>query len=74
MKPKARYFAETDTLAIEIVDRPASDAEEVADNVIVDFDAQGQMVGLTIEHASELFEDFIASASPQAAQRRAAAS
>ena len=39
MKPKVRYFAETDTLAIEVAREPAAEAEEVAEDLILDYDA-----------------------------------
>ena len=54
MKPKVRYFAETDTLAIEVAREPAAEAEEVAEDLILDYDAARKVVGITIEHASVL--------------------
>ena len=54
MKPKVRYFAETDTLAIEVAREPAAEAEEVAEDLILDYDAARRVVGITIEHASVL--------------------
>ena len=54
MKPKIRYFAETDTLDIEVAREPAAEAEEVAEDLILDYDAARRVVGITIEHASVL--------------------
>lgn len=54
MKPVVKYFEETDTLSVDLAARPAAEAEEVAEDVIVDFDSDGNMVGFTIEHASRL--------------------
>ena len=54
MKPVVRYFSETDTLSVDLASRPAAEAEEVAEDVIVDFDSDGNVVGFTIEHASRL--------------------
>ena len=51
MKPKVTYFKDTDTLAIEIVDRPAREAVEIADDVLIDYDADHEIVGIVIEHA-----------------------
>ncbi len=44
---KIRYFPNTDTLYIELVDRVSSSPEAVSDNLIVDFDALGKPVGVT---------------------------
>ena len=54
MKPVVRYFEDTDTLSVDLATRPASEAEELAEDVIVDFDSDGNVVGFTIEHASGL--------------------
>ena len=51
---KIRYFPETDTLYIELADRVSSSSEAVRDNLIVDFDAQGNPVGVTLEHDSQI--------------------
>ena len=46
------YDPETDSLYIKLLDRPSVDTEEVAEDVMVDFDAQRQVVGFDIQHAS----------------------
>ena len=50
---KLRYDEQTDSLYIDFVDRPSAESREVADGVVADFDDQGRIVGLDIEHASE---------------------
>ena len=60
MKPVVRYFDDTDTLSVDLTSRPAAEAEEVAEDVIVDFDSDGNVVGFTIEHASRLLAPAIA--------------
>jgi uncharacterized protein YuzE len=47
------YFTETDTLYIAFRPGPGADAAEVAPDVILDYDTQGNVMGLTIEHASQ---------------------
>ena len=42
---KIRYFPDTDTLSIRLNNRPSAESEEVAPDVIVDFDADGGVVG-----------------------------
>lgn len=54
MKPVVKYFEDTDTLSVDLASRPAAEAEEVAEDVIVDFDSDGNVVGFTVEHASRL--------------------
>ena len=49
---KIRYFPDTDTLSIRLNDRPSNESEEVAPDVVVDFDADGGVVGLEIDLAS----------------------
>lgn len=47
------YFPDTDTVYIALRPGPGADAAEVSTDVILDFDAEGNVVGVTIEHASE---------------------
>ena len=49
---KIRYFPDTDTLYIALAERDSSSSEAISDNLIVDFDAQGRPVGVTLEHYS----------------------
>jgi uncharacterized protein YuzE len=48
---KIHYFADTDTLFIELSDRPSVRTEEINDLVTVDFDTDETLVGITIESA-----------------------
>ena len=48
---KIHYFADTDTLFIELSDRPSVRTEEINDLVTVDFDIEETLVGITIESA-----------------------
>jgi len=50
---KFHYYAETDSLYIELSDRPGTDTREIASGVVADFDAEGHLVGLDIDHASQ---------------------
>ena len=47
------YYADTDTLYIDLLDRPGADVLEVSADFTVDVDAGGTPVGIEIEHASE---------------------
>jgi uncharacterized protein YuzE len=50
---KLHYYPETDSLYIELNSGISADSREVADGLVVDFDAEGNVVGLDIDHASE---------------------
>jgi uncharacterized protein YuzE len=47
------YFADTDTLYIGLRDGPAAETEDLAEGVLVDFNGQRQIVGITIDEASK---------------------
>jgi uncharacterized protein YuzE len=50
---KLHYYRETDSLYIDLVDRPSAESRNVAPGVILDFDADGVLVGIDIDHASQ---------------------
>jgi uncharacterized protein YuzE len=50
---KVRYFEDTDTLYIELSDKEPARTEELNDNVLLELDENGKVVGLTIEHAKQ---------------------
>lgn len=49
---KLQYFPEMDSLYIELSERPGADAREVAEGLVIDFDAEGNVVGIDIQQAS----------------------
>jgi uncharacterized protein YuzE len=50
---KLAYYAETDSLYIELRDVPAAETREIADGVLIDLDADGRVVGFDIDGASK---------------------
>lgn len=50
---KINYDAATDSLYIHLAERPSVDSDEVADGVVLDYDAAGALVGIDVQHASE---------------------
>ena len=50
---KLHYYQETDSLYIDLAERPSADSREIADGLVVDFDAEGRVVGIDIQHASQ---------------------
>jgi uncharacterized protein YuzE len=53
---KIHYYAATDSLYIDLAGRPGADSREVAAGVIADFDEDGRLVGIDIDHASRLVD------------------
>jgi uncharacterized protein YuzE len=47
------YDPQTDSLYIHLTDRPSADSNEVAEGVVLDFDEQGGVVGIDVQHASK---------------------
>ncbi len=50
---KISYDKETDSLYIHLADRASVDSDEVNDGVVLDFDANGALVGIDVQHASK---------------------
>ena len=49
---KLHYYPETDSLYIELKDTPGAETREITAGLVADFDANGDIVGLDIDHAS----------------------
>jgi uncharacterized protein YuzE len=49
---RIQYFSETDTLSIRLNDKPSIESEEIAPDVVIDFDEAGGVVGVEIDLAS----------------------
>ena len=49
---KFHYYPETDSLYIELSPKASVNAQEVAPNVVLDFDKNGNLIGIDIDHAS----------------------
>ncbi|HET7322225.1 MAG TPA: DUF2283 domain-containing protein [Longimicrobiaceae bacterium] len=50
---KFHYYPDTDSLYIDLSETPSADSREVAPGVVLDFGADGSLVGIDIQHASE---------------------
>ncbi len=51
---KLHYYPETDSLYIDLAERPAADSHEVVPGVVLDFDSNGRLVGIDIDHARHI--------------------
>ena len=50
---KLHYYPETDSLYIELNSNPSMDSRIVVEGVVADFDGDGNIVGIDIDHASD---------------------
>ena len=58
MDAEVNYFKESDMLSVW-TGKPAAEGDEIADGIIVDLDADGNVVGFTIEHATVLLRPLL---------------
>ena len=50
---KVKYFEDTDTLFIKLSDAEPFETKELNDNVFLELDSGGRVVGVTVEHAKQ---------------------
>ena len=50
---KFEYYQDTDSLYIDLSEKPSVDSDEVAPGIVLDFDENGNIVGIDIDHASK---------------------
>ena len=53
---KLNYHPETDSLYIDLSEKPSVESREISEGVVLDYDAEGNLVGLDIDHASRSVE------------------
>jgi uncharacterized protein YuzE len=53
---KLHYYPETDSLYIELKSAPGIQAREIIEGLVVDLDANGDVVGFDIDGASRKFD------------------
>ncbi len=49
---KLNYFPDTDSLYIDLSHKPSVESQEVSEGVVLDYDGEGNLVGIDIDHAS----------------------
>ena len=50
MRPN--YYPETDSLYINLSEQPSVESQEISEGILLDYDAEGQLVGIDIDNAS----------------------
>ena len=53
---KIKYFHDTDTLYIEFRAVPVAETKDLDENTLLDLDRDGNVCGITIEHAQDRTE------------------
>ncbi|MFZ2492034.1 MAG: DUF2283 domain-containing protein [Thermoanaerobaculia bacterium] len=51
---RLQYYRDTDSLYIDLSETTSVESREVAPGVVVDFDAEGNVVGIDIDRASRV--------------------
>ncbi len=51
LKMKINYYPETDSLYIDLSEKPSVDSLEVSEGVVIDYDDKGQIAGIDIDNA-----------------------
>ena len=49
---KLSYYPDTDSLYIDFSARPSAESREVSEGVVLDYDEEGNLVGIDIDNAS----------------------
>ena len=53
---KLNYYPETDSLYIDLSEQPSVESREISEGVLLDYDADGRLVGIDIDNASHKVE------------------
>ena len=53
---KLNYYPRTDSLYIDLSSKSSVDSREVSDGIVLDYDTDGDLVGIDIDHASQKLE------------------
>lgn len=49
---KLNYYKDTDSLYIDLSSKPGADTREISEGIVLDYDADGNLVGIDIDNAS----------------------
>ena len=53
---KLNYYPETDSLYINLSEQPSVESLEISEGVLLDYDADGRLVGIDIDNVSSKVE------------------
>lgn len=49
---RLNYYPETDSLYINLSEQPSAESQEISEGILLDYDAEGKLVGIDIDNAS----------------------
>jgi uncharacterized protein YuzE len=49
---KISYYPETDSLYIDLSEKTSAESREISEGVVLDYDSEGNLVGIDIDNAS----------------------
>ena len=49
---KINYYKDTDSLYIDLSSKPSMESKEISEGIVLDYDANGNLVGIDIDNAS----------------------
>jgi uncharacterized protein YuzE len=50
---KLNYYKDTDSLYIDLSSKVSTESKEISEGVVLDYDAEGNLVGIDIDNASQ---------------------
>ncbi|MBI2860313.1 MAG: DUF2283 domain-containing protein [Chloroflexi bacterium] len=50
---KINYYPETDSLYIDLSEKASSESKEISEGIVLDYDSEGNLVGIDIDNASK---------------------
>ena len=53
---KLNYYPDTNSLYIDLSEHPSVESREVSEGIVLDYDAEGHLVGIDIDNASRKVE------------------
>ncbi len=53
---RLNYYPETDSLYIDLSEQASAESREISEGVVLDYDSQGNLVGIDIDNASAKVE------------------
>lgn len=53
---KLNYYPETDSLYINLSEQPSVESQEISEGILLDYDAEGRLVGIDIDNGSHKIE------------------
>jgi uncharacterized protein YuzE len=71
---KLNYYKDTDSLYIDLSSKPSKESKEISEGIVLDYDAEGNLVGIDIDNASHKIDlkEIILNKIPSEVQRLSA--